>query len=258
MKKGILTLLSIFVIAHSAFAGYGSANRGLLIHRTFVEDNDADTITVTTGYGDSNGNYFEITSEMSHDMTSLALGEDFHYIYIDDSASAYPAVTIIDAVGEPAWSDAKQGWYNGNDRCIGVVYSESGSATVVEFLHEDGFIRNTADVSLGSAMDPNSTWQIPDDANTDTKTPVNATKALIWIQNADDNSFVFLGITTKELAENGAGTVHAQSIAQASSWNKLGFAQVIPLGASREIRVHGEGNDSNELYVKLYGYQISR
>ena len=72
------------------------------------------SITIKPGEGICNNNYFRITADTSHSLTSLASGQDFHYVYVDHSASSYPTPTIIDSTTEPSFSDTLQGWYNGN------------------------------------------------------------------------------------------------------------------------------------------------
>jgi len=68
----------------------------------------------------------------------------WHYIYLDDSAIVTNASPELDEtcflntdVTAPTWSDAKHGWYNGNDRCIFAVLQSAGDA-VIEFYHDGG------------------------------------------------------------------------------------------------------------------------
>lgn len=41
------------------------------IKRVYATYSDSDTIQIQTGYGECNGNYFEVTSAINHDMTSI-------------------------------------------------------------------------------------------------------------------------------------------------------------------------------------------
>jgi len=88
-------------------------------------------ITFNLGPGGSNG-------------LSDALGADeWHYIYLDDSAIITQASPELDAgcflndTTAPTWSDAKHGWYNGSDRCIFAVLTD-GSNNILEFFHDGG------------------------------------------------------------------------------------------------------------------------
>jgi hypothetical protein len=58
--------------------------------------------------------------------------DGWHYIYIDDSAvdtlnsPELTAAQLLNSTTAPTWSDAKHGWYNGNDRCIFACYESGG------------------------------------------------------------------------------------------------------------------------------------
>jgi hypothetical protein len=129
MVAVVLVAITFIVTKSSVATSYSVASPGM-IHRAFVSYKDSDTVTIQPGYGECSLSYWEITSPVDHDMTSLATGEDWHYIYIDDVNSVYPTPTIKDSTVEPVWSDTKLGWYNGYDRCIGVARGVSGSSTI--------------------------------------------------------------------------------------------------------------------------------
>jgi hypothetical protein len=72
------------------------------------------------------------------DSSNLGANE-VHYIYIDNTAVVAAAARLLTATEfvnsttAPAWSQAKVGWYNGNDRCIGAVLTD-GSNHVLSFV----------------------------------------------------------------------------------------------------------------------------
>ncbi|KKK65081.1 hypothetical protein LCGC14_2977750, partial [marine sediment metagenome] len=81
-------VLAVIGLISIAFAADVKVKKGVItgvnngqIYQAYVEYKDSDTISVTAGYGECNGSYWKITSKTDHDMTSLAAGEDFHYIY---------------------------------------------------------------------------------------------------------------------------------------------------------------------------------
>lgn len=90
-----------------------------------------------------------INSPITHTITGTAVS-DWQYIYIDDSAVVAAATgvltgtEIINSITEPAWSDLKKGWYNGEDLCIFAVY-EDGSGNVTEFFHDGSSFIGYAD-----------------------------------------------------------------------------------------------------------------
>jgi hypothetical protein len=75
--------------------------------------------------------------------SSALAANDFLYLYIDDSAVVAAGTNLITAselvavTTAPTYSVAKHGWYNGNDRCIG-VFLTNDSSQLVEFWHDGG------------------------------------------------------------------------------------------------------------------------
>lgn len=59
-----------------------------------------------------------------------------HYIYVDDSAvvslgdNEITATEILNSTTAPAYSNAKVGWYNSNDRCIGAVLTNASNQVI--------------------------------------------------------------------------------------------------------------------------------
>jgi len=87
---------------------------------------------------------------------------DWSYLYLDDSAIVTAATNVIsaseliDSVTEPAWSDAKKGWYNGEDRCIFAVLTD-GDDDILEFFH-DGDVCVFADNIQNYHEDLDDSW----------------------------------------------------------------------------------------------------
>ena len=194
------------------------------------------------------GNYFEIPTDTDHIMTSLTAAEDFHYIYIDDSASSYPTPTIIDSTNEPAWSDAKQGWYYGYDRCIGVVWSASGSATILKFENnKDKYIVAPSIATILENGTPNSTWQVL--TNHSNYVPVNAIASLVLGVEFDSNSTTHLFFSSAEFQEASVGGL-GYAVGGIMCWT--------PLGESRDIAWWGAASDDYCESIRVHGYQIDR
>ena len=105
---------------------------------------------------------------------------DFFYLYIDDSAvvaAATPVITAAQLVANitaPTWSDAKNGWYNGEDRCIG-AFLTGASANILEFFHDGGrYSHFAANIVEASGITPNETWT---DVDCATSVPAFSQKA---------------------------------------------------------------------------------
>lgn len=99
-------------------------------------------------------------AQLTYQFSNLA-ASDWSYLYLDDSAivtagtNVITASELIDSTAEPTWSDAKHGWYNGNDRCIFAVLTDS-SSNILSFFHEGNIVffdteivdLNDADIDL--------------------------------------------------------------------------------------------------------------
>lgn len=81
---------------------------------------------------------FTLGSAGSNSSSTDLGASQIHYIYLDDSAieaadsNALTASEFINTTTAPSYNHAKAGWYNGNDRCIGAVLTDSSNA-IVEF-----------------------------------------------------------------------------------------------------------------------------
>jgi len=253
MRK--ITILSIiatvcFIAAQGVFAGtYVGVMKGTIC-QAYVDYNDANTITVTAGYGECNGHYWEVTEPILHGMTSLTTSEDFHYIYIDDANSDYPYPTIIDSTAEPAWSNSNLGWYNGNNRCIGVVWSPQGSATIFSFN------TNSSLMVISSGMkivlqngNPTGGW---DFLETTAYIPLNAIAVSVSASNADWNGTVVARVAVYNRSETQILDDSYNGYASVTGWLQL------VRNSPRDLIYMGENDDDNTFYVEITGYQIER
>lgn len=75
---------------------------------------------------------------------SIALGaNETHYVYIDDSAVVSSGISIltdseiVNNTTPPVYDPLKQGWYNGNDRCI-FYFRTLGTSAMLPFYHDGG------------------------------------------------------------------------------------------------------------------------
>lgn len=112
--------------------------------------NDAE-LTFVVGPGGSNGD-------------SAALGNnEWHYIYIDDSAvvtAATDVVTeteLINNTTAPTYNASKHGWYNGNDRCI-FAFLTDGTADIIEFFHDGNLVLFADQITSRAKADLDTTW----------------------------------------------------------------------------------------------------
>lgn len=233
---------------------------------------DSNTVTVSAGKLYVTDTWFTQASATTHDLTGLAAGADFHYIYVDYSASTSSVPVFIDGTTEPAFSDSLGGWYSGSDRCIGAVYSESGGATIAPFVGGGDSCIYTNHISMASNMNPDGTLQIPDDDEGDGVTPVMATWALVTAVSSEstDDQSPYVGVWTKEAEDLGIGYYGTYEksplVAQGATWEptvlhpeRARLSAWIRLGSSRKLRVGADDNDDNaSLNLWIQGWRISR
>jgi hypothetical protein len=118
---------------------------------------DADTITIGPGVYQHAGTTGQIVywkSTLTFDSTDS--GSRWYYLYIDDSAVVSAGTNLLTAAEftnsttAPTWSDAKRGWYSGNDRCIFAYYVASGS--IAGFYHDGGDYVSYASLAIDRAF----------------------------------------------------------------------------------------------------------
>ena len=227
----------------------------------FVKYSSSTAVTVTAGSIEANEKFYTLSSDATHNMTSLTATDSRRYIYIDDSASSPPVAVIIDSATAPAESAALDGWYNGADRCIGVVPNRSiavipyfDAVTVSERFVRITFARLMLP-ALAVNMDPSGDWQTPNTNESSVLVPVNAAEIYLRMSNSDVGVAVSLYAASSEFAAvSSVGAdpfdVYSSSPAQAIKW--------IPLGASRNIQISGADINDNFLTAWCLGYGYLR
>lgn len=261
MNKFALVLLVMFLFSASAQAATYSTYpaRGTIKNAYVIYASDT-SVTVKTGYGECNGKYWEITSDITHTMSTLDTS-DFYYIYIDDSAASYPALdssSIIHSNTEPAWSDAKQGYYNGDDRCIGVVWTEAANTImkfgtscngdeVTQVLEDKNCMPVAGNVTSGDSWRDVTTWS--------DYVPVNGVASLVCTYQSDTGTPAASGmkISSYELK----AVLPEYHIA---FYDNFGTQVWITLGDSRDISwliVHSTYGDQY-LSLRQTGYKYKR
>ena len=99
-------------------------------------------------------------------ITNTYTDSGWYYLYIDDSAAAVDAprelgaTDFICSATAPSWSNAKQGWYNGDDRCI-FAYNVRTSV-IRPFCHDGGeYVQHTISSSDRASADLTAAVEVP-------------------------------------------------------------------------------------------------
>lgn len=255
------------VTGDSVFTGDNlvkGANHGLgSVDGYIVNHNTSTSVTITAGSIEANEKLYLLASDASHSMTSLASAFDFHYIYIDDSASTAPTAVFIDVTTEPTFSVTKRGWYNGDDRCIGAVASTDGASTIIYFeSHAESSnlvlteLPNVRLPNMASSMNPGTAWQTPNNNDGSVVTPVNAKRIRFNIANTDTSANLALRIANAEMAS--AETAPGNNGGVWVGFDQLQETSTISLGSSRNVRINGNDNDDNNMGLTCLGYSYQR
>lgn len=227
-----------------------------------VKYNSATAVAIASGNFECNRKLYTLDSDITHTMTSLAAGFDFHYVYIDDNVSSPPIPTIIDSTTEPVWDDARRGWYNGDNRLIGVVNSPPASATIDIFSTlniSEKSIKNS--LTVGNAIialnqAPNGAWQTPNTSESDVFLPVNAVAMRLHMQAQDALSLCRAMWRNNEMAALDA--LPANTPNQFRGYDYFFGGLEGALGASRKVKIAGEPDDDLVLSAWITNYTYAR
>lgn len=267
MKKILIALT--FMLANTQFLLAMNYNGNVLpgyIKGAHIDYIDSGIVALTTGYGECNGKFWQITTEAYIELNDtdvlsggIPYGEDFIYIYIDYSSVDWSNPLVIDdtattdvigSLTEPTWSDLKQGWYNGDDRCIGAIWTPVDSSTIQYFRRASS---NKYIINIKKVQDngnPSSTWQECEETE-ENYTPVNTTAIFITANNRDPNQHVRVAVCTYEETAQKLDTA-GYTEGALSGW------LYVNRNWSRKLKWLGYDDDDNSFDVNIYGYEIER
>lgn len=232
-----------------------------LINGLVVEYEDTDSVKITQGSCLIGNQIYSLSAGVVHDMTSLASGFDYHYLYIDVSESTPSSLVFIDSTDEPTFSVSANAWFNGEDKMIGVVQSPDASATILTFSTSviGKLVRSTIGRQTSMALNqtPDGNWQIPNVANGGAVTPVNAIGIEMSINGSDTaGNTVGIYATNKEMGDIESNVLQGcfESFELEKNTQLTGF---IPLGVSRDVYLASSADD-NDYSAWLFGFEYTR
>ncbi len=241
--------LLYLAISSSTAATYTVPSGLGAIKRAYLAWKNTTSVKILTGYGECNGYYWEVTSDTDVDLSSiLPSGADWVYVYIDTSASSFPTPSFVGSLTEPAWSDDLQGWYDGEDRCLGAVYSPSTGATILSF-NSDGLKYFINGQSILTNASPDGTYKTTT-VDVDTLTPVIANSVFLSVRGQDIGSNTLIQIKSTHMSKSTA-VMKAGDIAQMTTWLPTSVAD-------RSVEWLGESDDDSAFSMWVIGYQIER
>lgn len=211
-----------------------------------LEFSSGSEINIPPGVVDIGGGLYNHTTTSALTITSFTGSEGWYYIYADQSASTENSVVFIDSSTEPTYSDTLLGWYNGEDRCIGAVYSEDGSGLDAFTVVGNTYLLNDELQTLANG-NPDGSYIL---VNVTPKVPVFAVEARFNAQNSDTGSSVTVSLRSAAIPSISYTETLADGalveIAEVNGW--------LPVtSANRNIEYSGEDDDDNNFAITFSG-----
>lgn len=179
-----------------------------------------------------------------------ALGaSDWYYIYLDvstvtDVTTSLVVGNFIRNTAEPTYDATKGGYYNGEDRCVGFVFTD-GTSDILKFAVIDNYYEWDAQISEHTGISPDTFTQY-----TMTGVPFgNILTKMSFRQNrSNQNCFIYI-------SHDGSTTNTYSTIV--SSGLTIGVEQVsLILGSSKDIYLSFGTTTTNTAQVFVRGFMI--
>lgn len=248
-------LLSGFLSSVGLASDYNRVPAGTIKGVRF-EYLSTSAIKIGVGYGEVMGSYWEVgptaaivtTGFTLSGLTASSIGV-IQYIYIDRLNSSFPSVTVRNSTTAPQWSDDFMGWYDGSDRCIGVVWIDSNGSIRSFYCPND----NTTLFAIGVAL-PNATisttsqvWNLLDISG---YAPVNAQEVRFHLAMNGSWSHVNAGL----MPEFGT-TIYEAGVQTANVWGYMEYSRSM----AKKIKYMAYATSTSGTAVpSVRGYRIER
>lgn len=220
--------------------------------------NDSTHVDIAAGIYETGGKIITLAADANYLLTSIPLGFDWIYIYLDKSASTSTSPSFYNGTDEPVFSPAKRGWYhptNTEDRLVSPV----ATSTIKYFdtVKKRNLIRQiygSTFPAMSANLIPDTAWDSPSLIDGDVITPVNAKEMAFRMVNSGGTLQLFAA--SKEY-----GDQHP-ALADAAFWTQQqGFCRLqdwLMLSNSRKIYLAGVFGDNNFLNITCQGVGFER
>lgn len=232
----------IFAEIHGLPNGY--------IRGAVVSYNNASSVTVTAGNGVCGDYYWEITQDVTIDLSGvMPQQEGYIYIYIDYSGKPHPAAVIYGSIQVGYWDYFRMGYYDGDDRCIGAVWVNSDGVIPEFTVNSDlEYIYTEPIKQILSNGNPNHQYQMVEATD---YLPLNIWSAYVWATNSSASGQVCVIVATlyrtqRRISARGTGAVIA------SGWIPMENGQKI------DLQWYGFNHNDNKFNIYIYGYRFNR
>lgn len=259
-------------ITGQAGGGGGAFPTGVVegAYTYFVSTNEVE---IGPGYGDANGTFWQVTTNLRHTVTSMtANAQGVYYILIDSiNGSGEPVLT--DTATHPTNDPSRGGLYVGNARFIGGGTSFSNTTEIFEFttLQSGRILLHTNGIEIAASDDPDSTWKAGNRNACGQFIPTNSSMALVYAQSQDDGR-CSVGAIAAENANFAGGPnpnfgPFPPSPPATALWTinnneatptYCGILGWLDLGPSGDVFPGAEDDDDNSLFCYMIGFEMNR
>lgn len=223
----------------------------------YVFYNTSTSVLIRSGFYEVDGTLFILPADIAYPLTGLVSAAGFSYIYAKKIVADPSIPEFIDSLTVPVWDFLRRGWYNGDDRLIGVVYSPASSSTIEYFdtnVVSENLIRNSINRKTLIVVGSPTGSYMSTTTEASVFLPKNAVEAMIYMQNSNPAGIVELGWRNSEGAAINTQFFRQPTFEQGGE--AISVAIRGPLGSTQNVKVAGAPDDDNQLFaaVKEYGY----
>jgi hypothetical protein len=242
------TSLELNLLDGSAYLfQYGMFNRGIF---TYNGGSTAYTVKVKPGWYLCAGKKCWWDEELTTSAIGTPSADTWYYLYLDYSAitdgTEITNTELIWSDTAPSYNMTHRGYYNGNDRCIFAVLTNSGPTNIYEFFHDGGDYCVFADTILNyGPSDLDTTW-----VDVTLSAPGFSTKASITaIQGYGDGNATMSWRTNGQTGTTGHPLVYA-----AAGITDPANSTIAWTDSSQQIEVKLSGTNTNTAEVFTDGW----
>ena len=200
------------------------------------------SVNVKPGWAHCKDKFITQTAILTETLatTDLSVG-GFTYVYIDYSESTTSSLDLTVSRTAPTWSDAYNGFYYVDDRCIGIVYASAGPV-ITNFIADGGDYAVYAVYSLSYNTNPNGAFQ-DTTVSFGAFAPVNAIKASFYVSGYDADGNVDSRVAAKEVGQG----------PRVFGEHRAATTFDIILGPSRNVVIFGNDIEDNTKVCSWWG-----
>lgn len=219
---------------------------------TFNGGATAYTIIASPGIYDVNGKIARWNSSLTTDAVGSPVADTHYYLYLDYSAiTSGTEITNSEMIWSgtaPTFSSTLGGWYNGDDRCIFSMMSNSGPDNLITFRHNGGRFISLEEERDEGTVTPSDSW-----TSVDVASSVPAFSILIAVNFLLTYSNLY-GTTVSHRPGSGGGDGHRFHVVRYPT--QVASVDKVTLSDSQVFEVKFSAGNTNTVKSYVKGYYL--